>query len=284
MRQGYRTVSERIDESPPRLNAPARQKAEEIGLAYSLLTRFPVPRFELRTKADMSTAFWAYPIAGATVGLVGGAVFAGLSATGLSPLTSIVASLAAMALSTGGFHEDGLADFWDGLGGGQTREKKLEIMRDSRIGTYGLLALVFALALQATLYADLSHSIGALEVSGVIVAIAAIARVMIAIPLWSLTPARKEGVSVAAERPPVLSVIAAALIAAAISIPLVGLIGTLALVAGGAVGAGLTTWLSGRYLAGYTGDALGASALTSMVTSLLAFAIYASAAAGGSVQ
>ncbi len=275
-------MNERIDAGQRPSHGPARQRAEEIGLAFSLLTRFPVPRFELRTPADMSSAFWAYPIAGAAVGLVGAVFFAGLSTVGLSPLTSIVAALAAMALATGGFHEDGLADFWDGLGGGQTREMKLEIMRDSRIGTYGLLALVFALALQATLYADLSRFMDDIAVSGVIVAAAAIARAMIAIPLWSLTPARKEGVSVAAERPPVRTVIAAAAIAAGTSIALVGLGGTLALVAGGVVGAGFTTWLSARYLAGYTGDALGASATTSTVTSLLAFAIYAGAAIGAS--
>lgn len=274
-------MTDRIDADPPAENSLLRRKAEEIGLAYSLLTRFPVPRFELRTPADMSSAFWAYPIAGATVGLVGAAVFAGLEAMGLSPLTSIVAALAAMALATGGFHEDGLADFWDGLGGGQTRDKKLEIMRDSRIGTYGLLALVFALTLQATIYADLSRAISTIEVAGVIIAISALARAMIAIPLLSLRPARKEGVSVAAERPPHLAVIAASIIAATISIALVGFGGTLALVAGGAVGAGFTTWLSSRYLAGYTGDALGASALTAMVTGLLSFAISTSSAWSG---
>lgn len=244
-----------------------RRLAEELGLAFSLLTRFPLPRFEVRTTANLSSAFWAYPLAGAVVGLAGALVFTTISALGLSPWPATLAALTAMALATGGFHEDGLADFWDGLGGGQTREAKLEIMRDSRIGTYGFLALFLALAMSAALYVEIAKTADVAALA--MIATATLARAAIAVPLFALKPARPEGLAVAAERPTVVVTAVAVISAVLVAMILMGPGLATAMILGALAGSGLTTWLSSSYLRGYTGDVLGASAATAALFGLL---------------
>src|ERR1019366_4569859 len=108
-----------------------------------LLTRLPVGWFSgTQAPAGIADAVWAFPIAGAVVGGIGGGVFWGCSALGLPPAVAAVWTLVATLLVTGALHEDGLADTADGFGGGRTREQKLEIMRDSRIGSFGALAVM----------------------------------------------------------------------------------------------------------------------------------------------
>ncbi len=116
-------------------------------LALQFLTRLPLPA-ELAWSADRfsRTPRW-YPAVGA---LVGGlqAVFWFGAAMVFPPTIAAILTVASALLLTGAFHEDGFADAVDGLGGGTTREHVLEIMRDSRIGTYGAAALGLALALK----------------------------------------------------------------------------------------------------------------------------------------
>ena len=75
----------------------------------------------------------------------------------MAPALTAGWALAALVLLTGGFHEDGLADTADGFGGGRTRERKLEIMRDSRIGSYGALALVLSVGIRAAALATMAR-------------------------------------------------------------------------------------------------------------------------------
>ncbi len=119
----------------------------ELVAAFALLTRLPMPRLRgpSRRPAD---CVWAYPVVGAVVGAAGRRrALAGLRLGLPQPLAALWA-LAAITLVTGGLHEDGLADTADGFGGGGTVERKLLIMRDSRIGSFGALALLFSLALR----------------------------------------------------------------------------------------------------------------------------------------
>lgn len=101
-----------------------------------------------------------FPGVGWLVGMCACAVFAvlalGLPGGPLTPLAAAVGSTIATVLLTGGFHEDGLADLADGLGGSSERERALDIMKDSRIGSFGVLALVLALAAKVTLLAVLA--------------------------------------------------------------------------------------------------------------------------------
>jgi adenosylcobinamide-GDP ribazoletransferase len=115
----------------------------EFLTALQFLTRIPVPSF--RFEPDMIfTAAKFYPVVGVVVA-VGAIVVERLLRSHLPASVVTVAVLIFMVAVTGGFHEDGLADSVDGLGGGWTRERKLEIMRDSRIGSYGALAVFLSL-------------------------------------------------------------------------------------------------------------------------------------------
>ena len=107
--------------------------------------------------AGFAEALRALPLAGAAIGGVGALALALSRALGLSPLLAAALGVAALVLVTGGLHEDGLADVADGFGGGATRERKLEIMRDSRIGSYGGLALGLSLLLRVFALAALAE-------------------------------------------------------------------------------------------------------------------------------
>ncbi|MEM1140479.1 MAG: adenosylcobinamide-GDP ribazoletransferase [Pseudomonadota bacterium] len=116
-------------------------------LAVQLLTRLPVGSEEIYTPERMAASVRYYALVGVLVGGLSALVFAGALWL-LPPLLAVLLALAAGLILTGAFHEDGLADTFDGIGGGATREAALEIMRDSRLGTYGTLALGLALALK----------------------------------------------------------------------------------------------------------------------------------------
>ncbi len=117
-------------------------------LAVQFLTRLPVPASAGFTPERLTAATRFYPLVGALIGGLVAVVYA-LALLAWPPLVAVLLSIVASLLLTGAFHEDGLADMFDGVGGGLTRERALEIMKDSRIGTYGAAALILALALKA---------------------------------------------------------------------------------------------------------------------------------------
>jgi adenosylcobinamide-GDP ribazoletransferase len=113
-------------------------------IAVQFLTRIPVPGQLATGEQELGKAASFFPVVGAIVGCGAALVF--LLSVRLFPLpVSVLIAIAFTAFLTNGFHEDGLADTFDGLGGGWTKERALEIMRDSRLGTYGTLALIFLL-------------------------------------------------------------------------------------------------------------------------------------------
>ena len=110
--------------------------------AVQFLTRLPVPSPSSSSEVQLGKATAFFPLVGVIVG--GGAAAVFLLSSYVLPLTaSVLCAVAFTALVTNGFHEDGFADAFDGFGGAWTKERTLEIMRDSRIGVYGTLALIF---------------------------------------------------------------------------------------------------------------------------------------------
>jgi adenosylcobinamide-GDP ribazoletransferase len=177
---------------------------------------------------------------------------------------------------TGALHEDGLADVADGFGGGESREVKLAIMRDSRIGSYGVLALFFALVLKV--FAIASVVVGTSIWGGLaaIVASAALSRAASAGLLHVLPPARRDGLSFEAGRPGRSTVLQAAGLAVAVSLvflwPYSLALGLLLLPLAAAAGLAMTAWLADRQIGGQTGDVAGAAQVVSEVLVLLAAA------------
>src|SRR6266446_10346567 len=111
-------------------------------IAVQFLTRLPVPRVLDNSEVELGKAAAFFPLVGVMTG--GGAALVFTLLQRLLPLpASVLCAILFAAFITNGFHEDGLADTFDGLGGGWTKDRVLEIMRDSRIGTYGTLALIF---------------------------------------------------------------------------------------------------------------------------------------------
>ncbi len=236
--------------------ADLRARAGEIVAALALLTRLPVGALAARLPApEPVRAVWAYPLAGAIVGAIGGGVYWLSAALGLPPALAAVWALAALVLATGALHEDGLADFADGFGGA-TRERRLEIMRDSRLGVYGALALALSLALRAVALAVLANP--SLVLAGLVAAGAA-SRACAGGLMAALPNARADGLSVAAGRPS--AAITAMGFGMAILVGMIvlefGLIWALWLGAG--LGALAVAWLAKRSLGGQTGDVLGAA-------------------------
>jgi adenosylcobinamide-GDP ribazoletransferase len=220
----------------------------DLSAALMLLTRLPVPG-ALPARA---AGVWAWPIVGAIVGLVGAAVYWLAIRLGLPPALAAICAVAGTVLTTGALHEDGLADTADGFGGGATVARKLEIMRDSRIGSFGALALILSLGLRVAALASLADpAVVAID----LVAAGVLGRaVMIGIML-ALPPARADGMAAALGALPIMpAAIGFAIAFACVLLPH----GVRAVVAAGLAGA-LMIWLARRQIGGHTGDVLGAT-------------------------
>ncbi len=117
-------------------------------IALQFFTRVPVPRWVGFEPAWLNDSARYFPLVGTLVGLMGAVVLWAGSLV-WAPAVAVVLSMIATVMLTGAFHEDGLADTCDALGGAVSRERALEIMKDSRIGSYGAVALVLVLGLKA---------------------------------------------------------------------------------------------------------------------------------------
>lgn len=133
--------------------ARLREEGVVFLLALQFLTRLPIPVRGFTPERMQATARY-YPLVGLLVGGLGALVY-GLALQLFPPLVAVLLSVVATLLATGAFHEDGLADTFDGVGGGTDQAGALEIMKDSRLGTYGTLALGVALALKVAALAEL---------------------------------------------------------------------------------------------------------------------------------
>ncbi len=173
---------------------------DDLKTATAFLTRLPLTAPE---GASIARAGWAFPLIGLAVGALGGLVFELTLSLGLTPFIAAMLAVAATMLVTGALHEDGLADTADGFGGGATPARKLEIMRDSHIGTYGVLALIVTFSLKVGALA----SIGDPLLAAIALMTAHIAaRAALPAFMFAVKPAREDGLSAHAGRPPVRSV------------------------------------------------------------------------------
>jgi adenosylcobinamide-GDP ribazoletransferase len=226
----------------------------ETRVALAFLTRIPVP---LDDAADVPLAQAArgFPLAGLAVGIAGAVIFAIAEVFALPSLVAALLAVGAMVLLTGGLHEDGLADTADGLGGGNDRGHALTIMRDSRIGSYGVIALVIAIGLRAAAISALGY---ADAVGLAVIAAACASRALLPAVMFLLPPARPDGLAQAAGAPSQRTAIEAAVLGGVVLLFCLGFLAGLLLM----VLLALFTALFMRYLhlrlGGQTGDTLGA--------------------------
>ena len=181
------------------------QLASDLKAAVLFCTRLPIPHAAAITGADLARAGWAFPVAGAVVGLIAAAVYWLAGLAGLPPLPAAGLAVAATLVVTGCLHEDGLADVADAFGGA-TRERKLEIMRDSRVGTYGACALSMSLLLRTAALASIAAPAAA---ASVLVAAHMAARAGMPLFMRLVPPARIDGLSAGAGQPSAVGALAA---------------------------------------------------------------------------
>jgi adenosylcobinamide-GDP ribazoletransferase len=131
----------------------ARHQARLLVCAIQFLTRVPTPALKTFEPEWITRAARYFPLVGQGVGVISALVLMAAERVWNGPVAALLA-LAVGLLITGAFHEDGLADTADGLGGGQSAARRLEIMKDSRVGTYGVCALVLVLALKGAALAS----------------------------------------------------------------------------------------------------------------------------------
>ncbi|MEM9668164.1 MAG: adenosylcobinamide-GDP ribazoletransferase [Pseudomonadota bacterium] len=125
-----------------------RQQVASFLLAVQFLTRIPLNISGIYSPDRMAASVRYYPAVGILIGALTAALYAGACYI-LPHYIAVLLAICGGLLITGAFHEDGLADTFDGMGGGSTRERALEIMKDSRLGTYGTLALLSVMVLKA---------------------------------------------------------------------------------------------------------------------------------------
>lgn len=233
------------------------QRLDELVSAFALLTCLPWPgRVPQAPSAD---AAWAYPLVGIFVGAIGGAVYWLAIRFSCPALLASVWAFVAMAVLTGGLHEDGIADFADSFGG-RTKEARLAIMRDHTVGAYGVTALLLTYAIRITAVASLASPDLAVPV---LIATGAMSRFSLVLVMGALPHARADGLAAAVGRADLAVMVIAAGIAfaaawAVLSLPLAGLCAGAAIVAAAGVGA-----VARARLGGQTGDVLGATVIVS---------------------
>jgi adenosylcobinamide-GDP ribazoletransferase len=249
--------------------AALAQWCEDVILAARFLTRLPVdwltdPQATLPAR-PLAAAMRAFPLVGILVGIVGWGVYALADALALPALIGALLAVAATVAVTGALHEDGLADTADGFGGGAERVRKLAIMRDSRSGAYGVLALIFSVALRAAALAALMPPRAGLA----LVAAHTVSRGFMPPLMRWLEPARDDGLGAAAGQPDdaaILWCLAIAFIVALLCLG--GGTGLAGLIVAAAAVAALAA-LARRQIGGYTGDVLGAAQQIGEIAMLL---------------
>ncbi|MDH2310513.1 adenosylcobinamide-GDP ribazoletransferase [Methylobacterium brachiatum] len=256
---------------------PGRGALYDLAGCLRFYSRLPVPQLPGEPDPHRVPDFTALPrmlpLAGLILALPAALVLAAGWWIGLGPFLAATLAVAVMVLATGALHEDGLADVADGFGGGATLERRLEIMRDSRIGAYGGAALVLALALRIGALATLLDRTGYAAATALIL-VAALSRLAALAPMVLLPPARPGGLSASVGRPNRVSLwvalaigLAVALAGVILGLPLRGV--ALMILCAGLAALALTR-LARHMIGGQTGDVIGACQQIAEIAALLA--------------
>ena len=246
-------------------------------MALGFLSRIPLPAatFAANPNAKLSESADVFPFVGLVVAAPA-TVFFFLASLIWPPAISTALALIILTMVTGALHEDGLADCADAFFGAQKVERRLEIMKDSRIGTFGALALVFVFALNWACLTQIAETSGTFGAVAALLVAAAASRAGLVWHWHVLPPARADGLAASQGKPEWNAVVLAAIYSATIAVPLVFwlfglgvLIVVLAFVLAGSLGAMI---ISRAKIGGHTGDTLGFTQKIAELSVLLALA------------
>ncbi|MGE7369133.1 adenosylcobinamide-GDP ribazoletransferase [Neorhizobium sp. NPDC001467] len=250
----------------------------DIARSVGFLSRLPVhARFFEGHDGSISRAVRAFPLAGLVIGLPAICVFWAALAVGAQPFLAAILGLGALALTTGCLHEDGLADAADGLGGGRDRDHALAIMKDSRSGSYGVVALILSFGIRGAGLAQLGTDLSPFGAALAFLSACAASRALMVWHWSMLKPARTNGVAVAVGSPETgartTALAFATLLAFLLLLPSYHLGSVLFALACAVTAAFAFTRLVDRKLGGHTGDTIGATQQVTAMAMLTALAL-----------
>lgn len=238
----------------------------DLAAGVSLLTRLPTGWFYTHdARFNLARSSWCWPLIGGAIGAATGLVLVGCIALGMPPIVAAGWAITFQLLLTGALHEDGFADSVDGMFGGRSVERRLEIMRDSRVGSYGALALGVVLLLRAGTMTTLASA--PVHVISVLMTAGAFSRLALMLPVLWLGPARPDGLAHQLRHLPARSLLIAICLTGLIADSLSAL-GALSLFLMACLAALGISRLAHRLVGGYTGDVLGATAIAAELTVL----------------
>ena len=223
-----------------------------------------------KTMLALADTVRAWPVVGLLIGAMAGVALWLAAHAGLSPLAASFVALIVAALATGVLHEDGLADLADGFGGGADKTAKLRIMRDSHIGTYGVLALLLGVGVKASSLGGFNSPALA---AGALIGAHALSRAVLPMMMVMMIPVRRSGLGKGAGQPKREDAVMAAAIGVLIAVLALGFgPGLVASVLAALAAAGVG-WLAQRQIGGYTGDVLGAAQQAAEIVVLAGLAV-----------
>lgn len=243
-----------------------RRSLARLAAALKFLTRFRI--FQERTWPEgvMQESIIWFPVIGLVLGAFGAAIDGLASLAGLTPFVTGPLALMAMVWLTGGRHEGGLANVADGFGGGETREQKLEIMADSRIGTYGTLTLGLVLLTKAGAIASLSTS--ETVFTGLVIA-CIWSRVLLPVVAAWLGPVSADEPAAQLGKPSGQRMVLSLIFAALITLFLADFVAAGLMIGAGVAAALVVAFVAQRQVGGFTRDVLGATQQVVELTMLI---------------
>lgn len=250
----------------------------DIARSVGFLSRLPVhARFFEGHDGNMSRGVRAFPFAGIVIALPAMCVFWAALVLGAEPFLAAIMALGTLSVTTGALHEDGLADAADGIGGGRDKEHALAIMKDSRTGSYGVVALILSFGIRTAALAQLGGDLSPFGAALALLSAAAVSRTLM-VWHWSiLPPARTNGVAVAIGKPQdaarSLALALATVIAFALLLPSYHLGSILFALAFAVLAAFAFTRVVDKKLGGHTGDTIGATQQITAAAMLIALAL-----------
>ena len=233
-----------------------QSEMRDFRVAGSFLTRLPFQlKGDLQTQALARSSHY-FPLIGLVVGAISGAVLMLAAELNLHSLAGAFLAITAGALITGALHEDGLADVVDGFGGGHTKEDKLRIMRDSHIGTYGVLALILSVGLRASILAGL---LGPGMAAATLVGASVLSRSLLPGMMHLMLRSRTDGLAAGAGRPTFQAATISFCLGSLIAWPFLGGGAAIVAIICALISALIMAFIAHQQISGYTGDVLGAT-------------------------
>nr|WP_192886454.1 adenosylcobinamide-GDP ribazoletransferase [Agrobacterium sp. LAD9] len=249
--------------------------------SLAFLSRLPVPSrfFDDADSVSMRRTARAFPAAGLLIALPAAFLVVVFAAFNASPQLTGWLVIGLTALVTGALHEDGLADMADGFGSGKDKARMLEIMKDSRIGSYGAIAMILSFALRATALAALIETLPAKTAAAALIAVLVMSRALMVWHWQSLPAAKTSGIAAGAGQPGTsernIALVIGLLLFILFTLHALPLLSIALVLAAAFLAAMLFGRLCDRKIGGHTGDTIGACQQITEIVILVALALAA---------